>query len=91
MVAPTTCSSVRFSPAVARPMTILRTKYDSRFVRVPMALSSETRPAACCGVTEHPFVEPPLNRVQGVSHATLLGKAATLTLDRGRDGPLASR
>jgi type I restriction enzyme, R subunit len=43
------------------------------------------------GVTEHPFVEPPLNREKGISLATLLGKAATLTLTEDETATLASR
>ncbi len=43
------------------------------------------------GVTEHDFVEPPLNRDKGVSLATLLGKAATYTLTEDETATLASR
>jgi type I restriction enzyme R subunit len=43
------------------------------------------------GVTEHDFVEPPLNREKGISLATLLGKAATYTLTEDETATLASR
>jgi len=43
------------------------------------------------GVTEHAFVEPPLNRDKGISLAKLLGKAATLTLTEDETATLASR
>jgi type I restriction enzyme R subunit len=43
------------------------------------------------GVTEHDFVEPPLNRDKGISLATLLGKAATYTLTEDETATLASR
>jgi type I restriction enzyme R subunit len=43
------------------------------------------------GVTEHDFVEPPLNRAKGVSLRKLLDKAASLTLDEAETATLASR
>ena len=43
------------------------------------------------GVTEHTFLDPPLNRVKGISLAALLGKAATLTLAEDETATLASR
>ena len=43
------------------------------------------------GVTEHDFVEPPLNREKGISLEKLLGKAATYTLTEDETATLASR
>ena len=43
------------------------------------------------GVTEHDFVEPPLNRDKSVALKTLLGKAAALTLTEDETATLASR
>ncbi|WP_040338664.1 DEAD/DEAH box helicase family protein [Candidatus Blastococcus massiliensis] len=43
------------------------------------------------GVTEHDFVDPPLNREKGVSLKQLLGKAAALTLTEDETATLASR
>ena len=43
------------------------------------------------GVTEHDFVEPPLNRDKSVSLKKLLDKAATLTLTEDETATLASR
>ncbi len=43
------------------------------------------------GVTEHDFVEPPLNRDKGVSLKKLLDKAATLSLTEDETATLASR
>jgi type I restriction enzyme R subunit len=43
------------------------------------------------GVTEHPFVDPPLNREKGASLKQLLDKAATLTLTENETATLASR
>jgi len=43
------------------------------------------------GVTEHDFVDPPLNRDKGISLERLLGKAATLTLTEDETATLASR
>lgn len=43
------------------------------------------------GVTEHDFVEPPLNRDRSISLAKLLGKAATLSLTEDETATLASR
>lgn len=43
------------------------------------------------GVTEHPFVEPPLNRQKSVSLKKLLDKAAALTLGEDEAATLASR
>ena len=43
------------------------------------------------GVTEHGFVEPPLERAKSVSLKALLGKAATLTLTEAETATLASR
>ncbi|MFZ2167217.1 MAG: DEAD/DEAH box helicase family protein, partial [Propionibacteriaceae bacterium] len=43
------------------------------------------------GVTEHDFVEPPLNRDKSVTHKKLLDKAATLTLTEDETATLASR
>ncbi|MCA0438770.1 MAG: DEAD/DEAH box helicase family protein [Actinobacteria bacterium] len=43
------------------------------------------------GVTEHDFVEPPLNREPGVSLEKLLGKCANLTITEKETATLASR
>lgn len=43
------------------------------------------------GVTEHPFVEPPLNRQKSVSLKKLLDKAAALTLTEDEAATLSSR
>ena len=43
------------------------------------------------GVTEHDFVEPPLNRITGASLRQLLGKAAALTLTEPEAATLAAR
>jgi len=43
------------------------------------------------GVTEHPFVEPPLNRDKAVSLKKLLEKAAALTITEAETATLASR
>ncbi|CCH74169.1 Type III restriction enzyme, res subunit [Nostocoides australiense Ben110] len=43
------------------------------------------------GVTEHDFVDPPLNRDKSVSLKKLLDKAATLTLTEDETATLASR
>ena len=43
------------------------------------------------GVTEHDFVDPPLNREKGVSLKQLLDKAATLSLTESEVATLASR
>jgi len=43
------------------------------------------------GVTEHAFVDPPLNRDKGVSLKKLLDKAATLSLTEDETATLASR
>jgi len=43
------------------------------------------------GVTEHDFVDPPLNRDKGVSLKKLLDKAAALTLTEDEAATLASR
>ncbi|HMR12887.1 MAG TPA: DEAD/DEAH box helicase family protein [Arachnia sp.] len=43
------------------------------------------------GVTEHDFVEPPLNRDKGISLEKLLGKAAAYTLTEDETATLASR
>ena len=43
------------------------------------------------GVTEHEFVEPPLNREKGVALKKLLDKAAALTLTEDEAATLASR
>jgi type I restriction enzyme, R subunit len=43
------------------------------------------------GVTEHDFVDPPLNRVKGISLRQLLGKAASLTITEAEIATLASR
>lgn len=43
------------------------------------------------GVTEHDFVEPPLNREKGVSLKKLLEKAANLTITADETATLASR
>ena len=43
------------------------------------------------GVTEHDFVDPPLNREKGVSLKKLLDKAAALTLTEDETATLASR
>ncbi len=43
------------------------------------------------GVTEHDFVEPPLNREKSISLAKLLEKAANLTITEDETATLASR
>lgn len=43
------------------------------------------------GVTEHDFVEPPLNRDKGITLKKLLDKAAALTLTENETATLASR
>ncbi|KUG56315.1 DEAD/DEAH box helicase [Kocuria rosea subsp. polaris] len=43
------------------------------------------------GVTEHDFVDPPLNRIKGVSLQKLLEKASALTLTEDETATLASR
>ena len=43
------------------------------------------------GVTEHDFVDPPLNRDKAISLKKLLDKAATLTLTEDETATLASR
>ena len=43
------------------------------------------------GVTEHDFVEPPLNREKSVSLKQLLDKAASLTISQDETATLASR
>jgi type I restriction enzyme, R subunit len=43
------------------------------------------------GVTEHEYVEPPLNREKSISLKQLLDKAATLTLSEAETATLASR
>ena len=43
------------------------------------------------GVTEHDFVEPPLNRVRSISLAKLLEKTANLTITEDETATLASR
>lgn len=43
------------------------------------------------GVTEHDFVDPPLNREKRISLRQLLGKAAALTLTEAETATLASR
>ncbi len=43
------------------------------------------------GVTEHDFVDPPLNRIKGVTLKKLLDKAATLSLTEDETATLASR
>jgi type I restriction enzyme R subunit len=43
------------------------------------------------GVTEHPYVDPPLNRERTASLKQLLDKAATLTLTEAETATLASR
>jgi hypothetical protein len=43
------------------------------------------------GVTEHDFVDPPLNREKGISLKKLLEKAAALTLTEDETATLASR
>ncbi len=43
------------------------------------------------GVTEHAFVEPPLNRVKSASLQQLLGKVADLTINEAETATLASR
>ncbi|MGY1640751.1 DEAD/DEAH box helicase family protein [Geodermatophilus sp. SYSU D00703] len=43
------------------------------------------------GVTEHEFVDPPLNREKGLSLQQLLGKVATLTITESETATLASR
>lgn len=43
------------------------------------------------GVTDHPFVDPPLNRDKNISLKQLLDKAAQLNLDEAETATLASR
>ncbi|AGP65770.1 type III restriction enzyme, res subunit [Mycobacterium intracellulare subsp. yongonense 05-1390] len=70
-----------------------RTIASADFQAVTPDAASKTRFVIvdAIGVTEHPFVEPPLNRQTSVSLKKLLGKAATLTLTEDEAATLASR
>ncbi len=70
-----------------------RTMASSDFQAVTPDATEKTRFVLvdAIGVTEHTFVDPPLNRLKGVSLETLLGKAATLTLTEDETATLASR
>lgn len=70
-----------------------RTITSADFQSVTPDASAKTRFVIvdAVGVTEHDFVDPPLNREKGVSLRKLLDKAATLTLTENETATLASR
>lgn len=70
-----------------------RTVDDATFQAVTPDATSKTGFVIvdAVGVTEHAFVEPPLNRVKGVSLEKLLKKAAALTITEDEVATLASR
>lgn len=70
-----------------------RTIDDATFQAVTEDAASKTRFVIvdAIGVTEHDFVEPPLNREKGISLEKLLGKAASMTLTEDETATLASR
>ncbi len=70
-----------------------RTMPSADFEAVTPDASTKTRFVIidAVGVTEHDFVDPPLNRVKGASLKQLLGKAAALELTEDETATLASR
>jgi type I restriction enzyme R subunit len=70
-----------------------RTIPDADFQAVTPDATEKTRFVLvdAVGVTEHEFVEPPLNRVKSSSLAKLLGKTADLTITEDETATLASR
>jgi type I restriction enzyme R subunit len=70
-----------------------RTIPDADFQAVTPDASEKTRFVLvdAIGVTEHEFVEPPLNRVKSISLDKLLGKTANLTITEDETATLASR
>jgi len=70
-----------------------RTIADSDFQAVTSDAKEKTRFVIvdAVGVTEHEFVEPPLNRDKSISLQKLLEKAANLTISEDETATLASR
>jgi len=70
-----------------------RTIPDADFQAVTPDATEKTRFVLvdAIGVTEHDFVEPPLNRVKSISLAKLLDKTANLTITEDETATLASR
>lgn len=70
-----------------------RTIPDADFQAVTPDAKEKTRFVIvdAVGVTEHDFVEPPLNREKSISLAKLLEKAANLTITEDETATLASR
>ena len=70
-----------------------RTLKDADFQAVTPDAASKTRFVLvdAVGVTEHDFVEPPLNREKSISLQKLLEKAANLTITEDETATLASR
>ena len=70
-----------------------RTIPDADFQAVTPDAKEKTRFVLvdAVGVTEHDFVEPPLNREKSASLEKLLGKAANLTITEDETATLASR
>ena len=70
-----------------------RTMPDADFQAVTPDASGKTRFVLvdAVGVTEHEFVEPPLNRVRSIALEKLLEKAANLTITEDETATLASR
>jgi type I restriction enzyme R subunit len=70
-----------------------RTIPDADFQAVTPDATEKTRFVLvdAVGVTEHEFVEPPLNRVKSISLAKLLEKTANLTITEDETATLASR
>ena len=70
-----------------------RTIPSADFQAVTPGASEKTRFVIvdAVGVTEHDFVDPPLNRVKGVSLKQLLAKAADLSITEDETATLASR
>jgi type I restriction enzyme R subunit len=70
-----------------------RTIPDADFQAVTPDATEKTRFVLvdAIGVTEHEFVEPPLNRVKSISLTKLLGKTANLTITEDETATLASR
>src|SRR3954451_22438595 len=70
-----------------------RTIPDADFQAVTPDAKEKTRFVLidAIGVTEHDFVEPPLNRIRSISLTKLLEKAANLTISEDETATLASR
>ena len=70
-----------------------RTIPDADFQAVTPDATEKTRFVLvdAVGVTEHEFVEPPLNRVRSISLTKLLEKTANLTITEDETATLASR